>query len=56
MLGITDHFLRYEFQMRGTIHVHGLLWIESPPDFNNLKRDIIKYENLQDDFNRFMDD
>eukprot|EP00834_Sanchytrium_tribonematis_P006286 NODE_448_length_7291_cov_0.696329.p1 type:complete len:1125 gc:universal NODE_448_length_7291_cov_0.696329:2757-6131(+) len=32
---VIHYFKRYEFQMRGTVHAHVLLWLENPNDSNN---------------------
>eukprot|EP01114_Cavostelium_apophysatum_P024720 TRINITY_DN9776_c0_g1_i3.p1 TRINITY_DN9776_c0_g1~~TRINITY_DN9776_c0_g1_i3.p1 ORF type:complete len:193 (+),score=26.07 TRINITY_DN9776_c0_g1_i3:721-1299(+) len=29
---ISDYFIRIEFQMRGSPHIHGFLWLEDVPD------------------------
>ena len=31
-LNITDHFIMYEFQNRGSIHLHALFWSDTDPD------------------------
>jgi hypothetical protein len=33
--GITDHWYRYEWQHRGSLHVHGLAWLDDCPDTRN---------------------
>jgi hypothetical protein len=35
-LGITDHWIRYEWQHRGSGHIHCLLWTESGPPLDPL--------------------
>lgn len=32
---ITDFWFRYEFQHRGSPHVHGLFWFKDAPDISN---------------------
>lgn len=34
---IKDFWFRYEFQHRGSIHLHGILWLEDAPDVSNLE-------------------
>lgn len=31
--GVSDHFTRLEFQMRGSPHSHGLYWINGAPEY-----------------------
>ena len=35
-LGATDYCLRFEWQHRGSPHVHGLAWLPNTPDVENL--------------------
>jgi hypothetical protein len=35
-LGVTDHWIRYEWQHRGSGHLHCLLWTESAPPLDPL--------------------
>ena len=32
---VVDYFSRVEFQNRGSVHLHGFLWIKNSPDLNN---------------------
>ena len=51
VLGATDYWLRFEWQHRGSPHVHGLAWLPDTPDVeqhaggasNALQEDIIKH-------------
>lgn len=36
LLGATDYWLRFEWQHRGSPHVHGLAWLPNAPDAENL--------------------
>ncbi len=36
LLGATDYWLRFEWQHRGSPHVHGLAWLPSAPDAEKL--------------------
>ena len=36
MLGVTDYWLRFEWQHRGSPHVHGLAWVPNAPDVEQL--------------------
>ena len=54
MLGATDYWLRFEWQHRGSPHVHGLAWLPNAPDVECLmsshqddavKARIIQYED-----------
>lgn len=38
-LGITDYYIRYEFQQRGAIHAHLVLWIANQPNIKDLDLD-----------------
>jgi len=33
---VKDFWCRYEWQHRGSPHVHGFLWIEGAPNMDNL--------------------
>ena len=35
---VRDHFWRLEFQQRGSVHVHMLLWLKNAPDVQNLSQ------------------
>ena len=51
VLGATDYWLRFEWQHRGSPHVHGLAWLPDTPDVEQLrdggsetlKEDIIRH-------------
>ena len=51
VLGATDYWLRFEWQHRGSPHVHGLAWLPDTPDVeqllvdtnDDLKEEIIKH-------------
>ena len=52
VLGATDYWLRFEWQHRGSPHVHGLAWLPNAPDVEHLsssenidaaKQEIIQY-------------
>lgn len=32
VLGVTDYWMRFEWQHRGSSHVHGLAWLPNAPD------------------------
>ena len=36
VLGATDYWLRFEWQHRGSPHVHGLAWLPDTPDVEKL--------------------
>ena len=36
VLGATDYWLRFEWQHRGSPHVHGLAWLPDAPDVEKL--------------------
>jgi hypothetical protein len=36
LLKITDHWIRYEWQHRGSGHIHCLFWVESGPPLDPL--------------------
>ncbi len=35
VLGVTDIWLRFEWQHRGSPHVHGLAWLTNAPDVDS---------------------
>ena len=37
LLGATDYWFRYEWQHRGSVHVHGLAWVKNSPRAEKLK-------------------
>jgi ATP-dependent DNA helicase PIF1 len=39
MFKVTDHWWRFEWQHRGSSHIHGFLWIEDAPNIEQLKLD-----------------
>ena len=39
VLGVTDYWLRLEWQHRGSPHVHGLAWLPDTPDVQQLGND-----------------
>ena len=51
VLGVTDYWLRFEWQHHGSPHVHGLAWLPDTPDVeqllvdtnDDLKEEIIKH-------------
>ena len=54
ILGATDYWLRFEWQHRGSPHVHGLAWLPNAPDVDQLacpetsesvKQQVIQYAN-----------
>ena len=51
-LGATDYWLRFEWQHRGSLNVHGLTWLPNPPNVehmshadNTIKDEIIHYQH-----------
>ena len=36
ILGVTDYWMRFEWQHRGSPHVHGLAWLPNAPDVTQL--------------------
>ena len=36
-LPVKDFWYRYEYQHRGSIHVHGVLWLDGAPDVTNVE-------------------
>ena len=36
VLGATDYWMRFEWQHRGSPHVHGLAWLPQAPDVESL--------------------
>lgn len=38
---VSDYFWRVEFQQRGSLHIHALLWIKNAPDILQLTESVI---------------
>jgi hypothetical protein len=38
LFGVTDYWFRYEWQSRGSSHVHALLWVDAAPEVQELRR------------------
>lgn len=45
LLHAIDHWYRYEWQHRGSTHVHGILWFPNAPNMDNL--DWTNHETIQ---------
>ena len=43
LFGVTDYWYRYEWQFRGSPHVHGILWLDGAP---NLDGDSVTQEQI----------
>ena len=39
VLGAVDHFMRREFQHRGSLHVHGFIWLKDAPKIDDVLSD-----------------
>lgn len=39
LLGAQDYWYKYEWQHRGTAHVHGFLWLQNAPNMDKLDWD-----------------
>ncbi|XP_059064420.1 uncharacterized protein LOC131856594 [Cryptomeria japonica] len=50
-LHATDHWYRYEWQHRGSAHIHGFLWLPQAPNIDNL--DSSNHESIQSVKNLF---
>ncbi|XP_059074789.1 uncharacterized protein LOC131874875 [Cryptomeria japonica] len=48
LLGANDYWYRYEWQHRGSAHIHGFIWLPKAPDIGKLQwNDIRKGTSLQ---------
>ena len=47
ILHAKDYWLRFEYQHRGSPHVHGLAWLTGSPDIEKLTLDTSNHENKQ---------
>ncbi|KAJ3525773.1 hypothetical protein NMY22_g10434 [Coprinellus aureogranulatus] len=60
LLGVEDFWYRYEWQARGSGHIHGFLWLKDAPnpddiDWNTLKKpDAIIPEDQQEKMDQFL--
>lgn len=54
MLSVSDYWFWFEFQHRGSCHLHGLLWISDAPDFrtfdNATDQEILMAKNYYNGF------
>lgn len=57
-LNIHDFWYHYEWQERGSGHIHGFLWVKDTPDVEKIDWDILKNKDrvVADDQQRLMDD
>ena len=39
ILGVKDYWLHFEWQHRGSPHIHGLAWLSNAPDVENIFSD-----------------
>jgi ATP-dependent DNA helicase PIF1 len=46
LLGITHFWYRFEWQERGSGHIHGFLWLKDAPDANEVEWDLLKREDV----------
>ena len=57
VLGATDYWLRFEWQHRGSPHVHGLAWLPNAPDVERLlsTSDETELQEAKDEIIRYAD-
>ena len=52
VLGVKDYWLRFEWQHRGSPHVHGLAWLSNAPAINE---GVVKNESMQQEITAYVD-
>ena len=55
MLKATDYWLRFEWQHRGSPHVHGVACLPNAPDVEQLLKDSVNAEALKQDIIQYAD-
>lgn len=55
VLKATDYWLRFEWQHRGSPHVHGVAWLPNAPDVEQLLKDSVNTEALKQDIIQYAD-
>ena len=56
VLGATDYWVRFEWQHRGSPHVHGLAWLPDAPDVTQLVSSADKiHDSLQEEISKYAD-
>lgn len=57
-LDVTHFWYRYEWQERGSGHVHGFLWMKDAPDAEKIEWDVLKNKDrvITDDQQKLIDD
>ena len=55
VLGVTDYWMRFEWQHRGSPHVHGLAWLPNAPDVEQLLSSPDTTDTVKADITRYAD-
>ena len=55
VLKATDYWLRFEWQHRGSPHVHDVAWLPNAPDVEQLLKDSVNAEALKQDIIQYAD-
>ena len=55
VLGVTDYWLRFEWQHRGSPHVHGLAWLPNAPDMEQLLSSPDTSDAAKEEITKFAD-
>ena len=55
ILGATDYWMRFEWQHRGSPHVHGLAWLPNAPDVETLLSTSNNSDEAKDMISRYAD-
>ena len=53
LLKAKDYWLRFEYQHRGSPHVHGVVWLSDAPDVQNILA--VEDQSSQEDLIRYID-
>lgn len=55
LLNATDYWLRFEWQHRGSPHIHGVAWLPNAPDVEHLLKNSENAEALKQDIIQYAD-
>ena len=55
VLGVTDYWMRFEWQHRGSPHVHGLAWLPNAPDVEQLLSSPDTTDTVKAEITRYAD-
>ena len=55
VLGVTDYWMRFEWQHRGSPHVHGLAWLPNAPDVEQLLSSLDTSDAVKEEITGYAD-